>query len=160
MAAHKGNDYNKGKGGNVHPTRIFQTPEDLLKVWNEYKTQLLEQSKLWPKVQYVGKDGERKEDYPVLPKTFEGFKRYCWDIQLGNIEQYFTNQGGYYDEFIGICSRIKNEIREHQITGGLLNFFNPSITQRLNNLKEQTEHSGEIKGSDKEITVNIRKSES
>lgn len=149
-----------GKNGNIHPKRIFNTPEELLSKWNEYKLDLKERAKTWEKIQYVGKDGSRKIDYPKLPLTLEGFKRYCYDLELGTIQHYFDNTKGYYENFCVVCSRIKNEIREDQIAGGLLGFYNPSITQRLNNLKEQTEHSGEIKGSDKEITVNIRKNES
>ena len=34
---------------------------------------------------------------------------------------------------------LKEEIRENQILGGLLGFFNPSITQRLNGLVEKQE---------------------
>jgi len=44
-----------------------------------------------------------------------------------------------YDDFCEVCARIKNEIREDQITGGILSFYNPSITQRLNNLVEKSE---------------------
>jgi hypothetical protein len=44
-----------------------------------------------------------------------------------------------YDDFCEVCTRIKNEIREDQITGGILSFYNPSITQRLNNLVEKSE---------------------
>ena len=46
----------------------------------------------WVKFQYVGKEGERKEDTLKIPLTFEGFKRYCWDINIGCVEQYFVNQ--------------------------------------------------------------------
>lgn len=123
----------------AHPTRIFQTEEDLLKVWNNYKKDLEDQSIKWEKVQYVGKDGDRVTDNPKIPLTFEGFKRYCWDNNIGNIEQYFTNQNDLYVDFVGICSRIKNEIREDQIIGGLLGFHNPSITQRLNGLADKSE---------------------
>lgn len=122
--------------GNIHPTRIFKTPEELEKAWMEYKESLKESSLKWGKVQYVGRDGDRVEDYPKLPLTLEGFKRYCWDSKIGGIEQYFVNKDNYYDDFVSVCSRVKNEIREDQITGGLLNMYNPSITQRLNNLKE------------------------
>jgi len=73
-----------------------------------------------------------------VPLTFEGFKRFCRS-NYGEIEQYFTNQDGYYDDFIGICRAIKEEIRENQIVGGLLGFYNPSITQRLNGLTDKSE---------------------
>ena len=49
------------------------------------------------------------------------------------------NKDGLYNDFVGICSRIKEWIREDQITGGLLGQYNPSITQRLNGLTEKTQ---------------------
>ena len=122
----------------MHPTRIFKEPEDVLKAFEEYKSDLLKQSKEWVKIQYVGKDGDRVAEPQKVPMTFEGFKRYCRK-NYGEVEQYFTNQDEYYNDFIGICRAIKEEIRENQIIGGLLNFYNPSITQRLNNLSEKTE---------------------
>lgn len=138
----------------MHPTRIFKEPDALKIAWNQYKEDLKEQSKEWLKVQYVGKDGERVADPVKMPYTLEGFKRYCRE-HYGEVEQYFGNQDSLYDDFIGICSRIREEIRENQITGGMMGFFNPSITQRLNNLKEQTEnenkHTGTIQITGMEI---------
>lgn len=122
----------------IHPTRIFKKADELEKAWNEYKSFLLTEAEKWPKIQYVGKDGSRMVDYPVLPYTLEGFKRYC-RTKYGEIEQYFYNKDNLYTNFVGICSHIKEEIREHQITGGMMGFFNPSITQRLNGLAEKTE---------------------
>jgi hypothetical protein len=129
----------------MHPTRIFKTPEELEQAFEQYKESLKEEAKQWLKVQYVGKDGERVADPQKVPYTLEGFKRYCRK-NYGDVEQYFWNKDNYYNDFVGICSYIKNEIRENQITGGLLGFYNPSITQRLNNLKEtnETETKGEI----------------
>ena len=122
-----------------HPTRIFKTPEELLKVWNEYKEDVEEQECKWQKIQYVGKDGERVSDPVKIPYTLEGLKRYCWDKEVGDISSYFTNDRDLYDDFTTICSRIKNEIREHQIIGGMNGFFNASITQRLNGLADKKE---------------------
>lgn len=122
-----------------HPTRIFKTPEELLKVWNEYKEDIEEQECKWQKIQYVGKDGERVSDPVKIPYTLEGLKRYCWDKEIGTIQHYFDNTDSMYDDFCVICSRIKNEIREHQIIGGMNGFFNASITQRLNGLADKKE---------------------
>ena len=122
----------------MHPTRIFKSSEELEKAWKAFKNSLKEQAKEWPKVQYVGKDGHRAIDYPVVPYTLEGFKRYCRE-HYGEVEQYFTNQDGYYDDFIGICTRVREEIREQQIIGGMLGFYNSSITQRLNGLTDKKE---------------------
>jgi len=122
----------------MHPTRIFKEPKELKKAFDEYKENLKSQSYEWLKVQYVGKDGDRVEEPQKVPYTFEGFKRFC-RLNYGEVEQYFTNQDNYYNDFIGICRAIKEEIRENQIIGGLLGFHNPSITQRLNGLKESQE---------------------
>lgn len=124
----------------MHPTRIFKSPEELLNAWVLYKSTLDEEARRWPKVQYVGKDGVRVEDYPKLPLTMDGFEVWCYD-NYGEVEQYFRNKDGYYDEFVTICSRIRREIRTDQITGGLLGAYNASITQRLNGLKELTENN-------------------
>jgi hypothetical protein len=78
--------------------------------------------------------------------TLEGFKRYCRSNH-GEAEHYFKNTDNMYDDFCLICSRIREEIRENQIIGGLLGFYNPSITQRLNGLveKQATEVTATIK---------------
>ena len=135
----------------MHPTRIFKKPEELLKVWNDYKEDIEEQEAKWLKVQYVGKDGERVTDPVKIPYTLEGLKRYCWDKEIGDISSYFTNDRELYNDFTTICSRIKNEIREHQIIGGMNGFFNPSITQRLNGLVDKQENT--IKGEPRIFNV-------
>lgn len=127
------------KNGNIHPTRLFVEANDLLEAWEKYKVDVKTvQTEEWLKVQYVGKEGIRMTDGQKVPYTFEGFKRFCRK-HYGEIEQYFLNTGERYNDFIGICRAIKEEIRENQIIGGLLNFYNPSITQRLNGLVEKTE---------------------
>lgn len=124
-----------------HPTRIFKTPEELLKAFQEYKNYvLIIESEKWLKVQYVGKEGDRKSDAQKVPLTMEGFEIFCYD-NYGCVNQYFDNKQGYYEEFVTICSRIKTEIRQDQVTGGLLGFYNPSITQRLNNLAEKVDNT-------------------
>ena len=127
-----------GKNGNIHPSRIFKTPEELEEAFNNYKKFLLEESKKWIKVSYVGKEAQRVEDYSKVPLTMEGFERYCYN-NYGCVNHYFDNKEGYYNDFVTICSRVKREIREDQITGGLLGFYNASITQRLNSLSESQE---------------------
>ncbi len=122
----------------AHPSRIFKTPEELLSAWESYKKNLLTKALDWPKVQYVGREGQRVEDYPKLPLTMEGFSVFCYANNIGTIRHYFTNTDGYYDDFCQVCSYVQEEIRQDQITGGLLGVYNASITQRLNGLTEST----------------------
>ena len=122
----------------MHPTRIFKNLEELEQAWKLYKDHLIVEASKWPKVQYVGRDGQRVEDYPRLPLTQQGFEVFCYK-NYGCVEQYFKNSGGLYDDFIPICSQIIKERQDNQITGGMLGQYNASITQRLNNLVEKVE---------------------
>ena len=123
----------------MHPTRIFKKPEDLEKAWDEYKADVKKQSNEWVKINHVGKDGNEVGIPQKVPYTLEGFKRFCRN-NFGEVQHYFDNTDDYYKDFCVICRAIREEIRENQIIGGMLGFYNPSITQRLNNLKEQTEN--------------------
>ena len=72
--------------------------------------------------------------------SFENFVAEIPDMPY-SLDQYFSNQGGAYENYLGICSRIKRQIREDQIAGGMAGIYNPSITQRLNNLVDKQEHT-------------------
>jgi len=120
--------------------RIFETPEDLWKAWAAFKEDVKAQGEQWKRVQYVGKDGLKKEDPAKVPLTLEGFKRFCRN-NYGEVQHYFDNTDKAYEEFCVICRAIREEIREDQIIGGMLSFYNPSITQRLNGLVEKQETS-------------------
>lgn len=122
----------------MHPTRIFKSPDELEVVFQSWKEHLKTEASKWLRVQYVGKDGDRKADGQKVPMTLEGFKRFCRE-KHGEVHNYFDNTDSYYDDFKVICSRIKEEIREDQIIGGLLGFYNPSITQRLNGLVDKSQ---------------------
>jgi len=89
---------------------------------------------------FVGKDAfeiERKKERPL---TMEGFEDYV-ATNGGPLElkQYFANIEDRYEEFIPICRVIRNKIRRDQIEGGMAGIYNPSITQRLNNLVDKSE---------------------
>jgi len=141
----------------MHPTRIFKSAHELELAWQAYKDDLIIQGEEWLKVQYVGKDGIRMTDTMKLPYTMDGFEVFCYN-NYGCVEQYFKNKDGYYDDFVPICSHIKKEIRSNQITGGLLGVYNPSITQRLNNLSDNTDiTSGGSKIQSNDIKIEIVK---
>ena len=44
-----------------------------------------------------------------------------------------------YKDYFAISTRIKSEIQNNQVSGGMVGIFNPSLTARLNGIKEQTE---------------------
>jgi DNA polymerase II small subunit/DNA polymerase delta subunit B len=118
--------------------RNLDSPEQLYELFKKYK----EDVKANPRIKSVfgGKEFEERAEPLERPLTMEGFEIFCWD-NVGCVEDYFKNTGKRYEEFTPICSRIRKEIREDQITGGMVGQYNASITQRLNNLKEQVEQN-------------------
>ena len=101
--------------------------------WKEY----LENNPIKKQV-FVGKDG--RHDYELIPRpyTLEGFLNFA-EEKVCNVHQYFENREGRYSTYVDICTRIKRTIRQNQIENGLAGLYNPSITQRLNNLTEKTD---------------------
>lgn len=124
--------------------RNFPTPDHLREAFNKYK----EWAKSNPlKVHdYVGKDAREVFKEKERPLSLSGFNAWCIREGIGLAEHYFTNQDEDYNDYLGICRAIKEEIRADQIDGGMAGVYNPSITQRLNNLNEtQTiEHKGNL----------------
>jgi hypothetical protein len=130
-----------------HGTKYIETPEKMWELFEEYRT-LTKQSPRY-RTQFVGRDGVMVKEPLERPLTLEGFSNYCYQQNVINsVESYFINQNGAYNDYLGVCSRIRSIIRQDQIEGGMVGQYNPSITQRLNGLVEKsenkTEHSGTI----------------
>jgi hypothetical protein len=95
---------------------------------------------------YVGKDAKEVYKLKERPLSLSGFYAWCIREDIGMAHHYFEDTEGNYKDYWGICRAIKEEIRADQIDGGMAGVYNPSITQRLNNLNEtQTiEHKGNL----------------
>jgi hypothetical protein len=120
--------------------KYIETPEKLLEYFEEYK----KETKNNPiKVQdYVGKDADMVYRTKERPLTIDGFE--VWLFKKGiisDLSNYFANSDNKYSEYSTICSHIRKEVRSDQIEGGMAGIYNPSITQRLNNLVERQENT-------------------
>ncbi len=117
--------------------RMIQPP-DLLKLFKDY-VKAVKGNPILVK-DWVGKDADQVNREKERPLTMEAFENYVEDVggpaDLGHI---FSNRNNAYNDFVTICSRIKREIRADQIEGGMAGIYNPSITQRLNSLKDISE---------------------
>ena len=116
--------------------KTIEKPEQMWELFEAYKKTVAKNPILIQ--DYVGKDGQMVYRERQRPLTMEGFENYCED-NICFVHQYFVNQEGRYGDFVNICSRIRRTIRQDQIEGGMASIYNPSITQRLNNLTEKTD---------------------
>jgi hypothetical protein len=120
--------------------KLIESPEKMWELFVAYK----ESAKKKPILvqDFVGKDGMEVRRERERPLTMEGFECFVMDnteINYPDLCHYFSGADDSYKDFFAICSRIKREIRQDQISGGMAGIYNPSITQRLNNLVEKTD---------------------
>jgi hypothetical protein len=116
--------------------KLIESPERLMQIFEEYKAFTLSN----PRTKWVlsQKTAEMVAEPLRIPLTNEGFEIFCYK-NYSDVHNYFDNPDNRYSEYKTVCSHIKKEIRNDQITGGMVGQYNPSITQRLNALKEQTD---------------------
>ena len=121
-------------------TKNVKTPEILWDLFVEYRNEV--KSNPRKKHVFVGKDGNSDFEQLERPLTMEGFENFCFEKNvISDLSHYFCNLEDRYSDYVAICSRIRQNIRQDQIEGGMVGQYNPSITQRLNGLKEQVEQT-------------------
>jgi len=116
--------------------KYIETPEKMWELFEAYKKDVKENPRFV--YEYHGKDGSQRLKPLERPLTIEGFRNYARKI-IGCVNDYFANTDNRYSEYTTICRAINETIRQDQIEGGMVGQYNPSITQRLNNLSEKTE---------------------
>lgn len=140
-------------------TKNIETPEIMWQHFLDYK----EHVKKNPIIvkDWVGKDATDVYREKEKPLTFIGFQNYLDDQDIiTDVTDYFENKEDRYSDFIRICSRIKRNIQDDQIAGGMVGIYNPSITQRLNGLTDNvdlTTKGKEIQSAPTTIQVEIVK---
>jgi hypothetical protein len=130
--------------------KYIETPEKMWELFVKYRTHVKKTPRL--KMVFVGKDGNKTYEELERPLTMEGFSLYGYDNNL-TIHHYFENPEGAYDEYRGICTRVRANIREDQVSGGMVGQYNASITQRLNGLSDKQEVKQET--TIRDLTIEI-----
>jgi hypothetical protein len=115
--------------------KYIETPEKLWQMFETYREYVINNPRTIDKALQSGK--VVKETLRV-PLTMEGFEIWCIE-NYSDCHHYFDNTDGRYSAYGTICRTIKKAIRRDQIEGGMVGQYNPSITQRLNNLTEKTD---------------------
>jgi hypothetical protein len=116
----------------------IETPERMMELFLAYKEKVKSNPIL--KHDFVGGAGKSVQRKIERPLTLEGFSVYCFELGIiKSVHDYFKNLNDAYNSYSPICHTIKEIIRQDQIEGGMAGIYNPSITQRLNNLVEKQE---------------------
>lgn len=127
--------------------KLIESPEVMWKLFQDYKKHT--KSNPFLVHDFVGGQGNEVERKKEKPLSIEGFTCYLWDNDImTDPKDYFSNRDGRYEDFVPICQRVREAIRQDQIEGGMAGIYNPSITQRLNNLAETTNGKLEIREID------------
>lgn len=122
-------------------SKYIESPEALWELFEAYRIEA--KNKPFIVTDWVGGMGMQVDRKKERPLTMEGFSIFCWD-HISQVKDYFSNRDGRYDDYVLICSRIKECIREDQIGGGMAGIYNPSITQRLNGLVEKVQNDVKV----------------
>jgi len=122
----------------MRPKKI-KDPKQLEEIFKEYKSY----TKTNPRFKYHlnQRTGDMVGEPLEVPFTLEGFEIFCYDKYNFTAKHYLENTNKAYEDFCTISTRIRKEIRDDQIKGGMVGQYNPSITARLNALKEQIEQT-------------------
>ena len=120
--------------------KYIETSERLWELFLAYKKEVKSNPVIIK--DWVGKDAEEVHREREKPLTMVGFECFVLDhteITYPDLTHYFENKDNRYSDFIPISSRIKSEIKNDQVTGGMTMIYSQNLTARLNNLVEKTE---------------------
>ncbi len=120
--------------------KYIQTPDKLWELFLAYKKEVKSNPIIIK--DWVGKDAEevyREREKPLTMVGFECFVLDHTEITYPDLTHYFENKDNRYSDFVPISSRIKSEIKNDQVTGGMTMIYSQNLTARLNNLVEKTE---------------------
>lgn len=121
----------------MYKKKYIETPDRLLEMWNEYAKFVKSNPRY--KYQLSQRTSTMIAEPLEVPYTMEGFRIFCKKNFNVTVSHYFDNRDGSYDDYCTICNYIRDIIRNDQIVGGMVGQYNPSITQRLNNLVDKSQ---------------------
>jgi len=118
--------------------RNMNNPQELLDLWNEYKTFIDTHP---DKEEVVTVKGDIVEKRTKKPYLRQGFIAFVFRKLGVIIKDYLDNK---YDEFSGVVTHIRSEWEEDQLSGTITGKYKaPNLVARLNGLTEKTENKNE-----------------
>ena len=135
----------KAKQKNKPPIKqkYVDTPENLLKLWDEYKAFI----DVSPDVQEVATSKGVHRINVKKPYLRQGFESYVFRKHGFNVYQYIDNIGKAYDAYLGAVACMRREWESDQIEGALTGRYKaPNLVARLCNIadNQKQEQSGTV----------------
>lgn len=121
-------------------TKYIESPQKFWELFLAYKKEVKSNPVIVK--DWVGKDAEtvyREKEKPLTMVGFECFVLDHTEITYPDLTVYFEGKVESYKDYFPISSRIRSEIKNDQITGGMTMIYSQNLTARLNNLVEKTE---------------------
>ena len=122
--------------------KYIETPEKLWELFEKYKQEVKSNPTIVK--DWVGKDAEpvyREKERPLTMVGFECFVMNNTKITYPDLTDYFEGKIESYSNYLPISSRIRAEITNDQINGGMTMIYSQNLTARLNNLSDNTKNT-------------------
>jgi hypothetical protein len=117
--------------------KYIESPEALLKIWDEYKAHIDKH----PDVQEMATAKGVQVIRVKKPYMRQGFEAFVYRKYGHAVHQYIDNYQGNYSSYLGIVTCMRNEWQEDQIEGTLTGRYKaPNLVARLNGLVEKTDN--------------------
>ena len=117
--------------------KYIESPDALWKLFTDYKAEV--KSNPVKVKDWVGKDGDTVYREKERPLTMVGFECYVCEhtcISYPDLTDYFEGKIESYKDYLPISSRIKAEIKNDHLNGGMTMIYSQSLTARIQNLAE------------------------
>ena len=75
------------------------------------------------------------------PMTMEGFKCYCWDVNIGEIKRYIDNTEGNFNDYVPIIKRIKETIFNNNLSKAAAGMYKENLIARQLGMTERIEQT-------------------
>jgi hypothetical protein len=110
--------------------KYIETPEDLKKMWDDYKAEAQKIYDLLPVAN--NKTGEVLYLPVQKPITRWGFEAWVFDTYGFGVKQYLDNQDKAYNAYLGVTTHIRNEWTHDHVSGTMTGKYKaPNLTARV-----------------------------
>jgi len=137
--------------------KYVKTPEDFLKLWEEYKQFIDDNPDVEEVVTVKGTVINRNIKRPYIR---QGFEAYIYNKYRVTLRHYFDNDDNSYDSYRVIIAHTRSECYDDHVSGSITGRYKaPNLVARIHGLSEKNENRlTDKEGNDVsfDITLNLK----